>query len=77
VAKVRIRLRELVEQRKEKTGEILTQFEIAAQTGVSLSTISRWMRNSVNTADFDTIERLCEFLNCDISDLMYLDRSEN
>jgi DNA-binding Xre family transcriptional regulator len=75
VAKVKTRLQELVKERETKIGKPITQFEIAVQTGISLSTVSRWMRAKVNTADFETVEKLCEFLECDLGDLIYLDRS--
>ncbi len=52
------------------------QEKIAADTGLSQSTISMWMNDRVTRFDRDVIERLCEFFGCDVGDLLFIDRSE-
>ncbi len=47
-----------------------TAGEIAKATGLGTTTISK-LRNSKNTnISINTIDKLCEYFNCNVSDLM-------
>ncbi len=52
------------------------QEQIAADTGLSQSTISMWMNDKVTRFDRDVIERLCDFFDCDVGDLLFIERAE-
>jgi putative transcriptional regulator len=73
VAKLRVRLRELIDERAAQGEPPLTQAEIASGSGISQSTISRWIRDKVDRSDFETIEKLCVFLKCEPGDLLTMD----
>lgn len=71
--KLRNRLFELVKDKEKKEGRRVPQREIAAATGISMPTISRWMNNEVSNADARVVEQLCKYLDCDLADLLYLE----
>lgn len=73
---VRSRLKSLIADLESKTGERIQQKDIAAKTGLQEATISRWMSPKPFTRiDVDVAGALCEFLGCELGDLLYIDRS--
>ncbi len=48
----------------------ITITEVAKSTGMSASTISNLYNEKVKRLDFDTLEKLCEFFNCNIEDII-------
>lgn len=48
----------------------ITITEVAKSTGMSASTISNIYNEKVKRLDFDTLEKLCEFFNCNIEDII-------
>ena len=48
----------------------VTAMDIAKHTDLGISTISRLRNNKATGIDFNTIEKLCKFFNCSISDLI-------
>ncbi len=48
----------------------ITITEVAKCTGMSASTISNLYNEKVKRLDFDTLEKLCEFFNCNIEDII-------
>jgi DNA-binding Xre family transcriptional regulator len=46
--------------------------EVARETGLSRYTLSALVDNSIREYPADTLARLCEYLACDISDLLML-----
>lgn len=61
--------KEIREQRRIKT------YEIVEATGVSFTTVQRWMRNEVSKIEGTVIEAFCAYFDCDIGDLLYIDES--
>jgi DNA-binding Xre family transcriptional regulator len=54
-------------------GRRLKQHDIAQFVGVSDHTIINWIRNEGTRFDGKTIERLCDYFNCELSDLLYFE----
>jgi len=73
MVKLKNRLATLIEE-KQKEGKVITQDKLAAETGVSQSAISRWMGQKVDRFDADIIEKFCVYFDCDVGDLLYIDR---
>lgn len=71
--RVRNRLLELIQERERKIGRRVKQRDIAEFAGVTDHTIINWIRNDVTRYDAQMIERLCDYFNCDISDLLYFE----
>ncbi len=44
--------------------------EVARKTGINKNTLSSLYNEKVSGIRFDTLERLCRFLNCSIGDLI-------
>jgi len=44
--------------------------EVARKTGINKNTLSSLYNEKVSGIRFDTLERLCKFLNCPIGDLI-------
>jgi len=75
---VRINLEELIRQKSNRDGRAdrpITQNEIALATGIPQGTISRWVGDKVDRLDKDILKRLCDYFDCEIGDLLYLDRT--
>ena len=53
-------------------GERLTQRGLSRLTGVAVSTINRLYKNKFTQINSDVIEKLCEFFNCELQDLLAL-----
>jgi len=74
--KVRNRLLELMQERERKIGRRIKQHDIATFVGVSDHTIINWIRNETKRYDAEIIEGLCDYFNCEISDLLYFEMVE-
>jgi DNA-binding Xre family transcriptional regulator len=63
--------KEIAEQRRIKINEIVDE------TGIAFTTIQRWMRNEITKAEGPVLEAFCEYFDCDVGDLLYIDKSVN
>lgn len=70
--KVKFRLHILMGEHK-----IRSISQLSKETGLSRPTLTKIYENETFRIEFETIEKLCDYFNCDVSDLMYLDKSEN
>lgn len=50
----------------------MSQRELAEKSGVSTMAINRLYNNDFKRVDTETLEKLCAFLECDLSDLLVL-----
>ncbi len=48
--------------------------EVSRSTGVAVSVLARWFKNDISRFDGHVIEALCEYFDCDLPDLLYIDR---
>ena len=54
-----------------KLGDLrITQTELSNSTGIRLSTIGDWYYDMKDTLDTDTLDRICESLDCPVSDIV-------
>jgi DNA-binding Xre family transcriptional regulator len=65
----------LKELSRKRYGKVLTQREMEAVTGISQSTISRWYNNKIDRFDSATILKLCRHFDCDLHELLTIDKS--
>ncbi len=61
---IRIYLGRLLGERR------LRASEVSRKTGINKNTLSSLYNEKVSGIRFDTLERLCKFLNCSIGDLI-------
>ena len=70
---MRVKLREVMDDYRRRTGERMTYEKLAQRTGLSKATLdSLASRNTYNTR-LSTIEKLCRVLGCQPGDLLELD----
>lgn len=73
---VKHRLLELIQKKELELNRRVTVTEVAKGSGVSTRLITRWLENSPKLYDSDAISGFCRYFNCEISDLLYLERVE-
>jgi putative transcriptional regulator len=71
-SKVKFRLHVLMGEHK-----IRSISQLSKETGLSRPTLTKIYENETFRVEFETIEKLCDFFNCDISELMYIDKTKN
>lgn len=69
---VKNRFKILLSRKELELGRSINYDEIYTRTGISPSTLSRWATNRINRFDSDVIIKLCQFLNCDLSELLII-----
>jgi putative transcriptional regulator len=74
--KMKNRLFELIRQQELKEGRRITQKEIAEFADVTEHNIGKWIRNEMTRYDTKVVERICGFFDCDLSDLLYFEFSD-
>jgi DNA-binding Xre family transcriptional regulator len=71
--KLRNRLLILLHEKERKEGKRIKQAELARAVGVSSPTIAAWLINDVTKFEAHIIEGLCEYFECSVGDLLYLE----
>lgn len=51
--------------------------DVARDTGINRGTITRLYQETAVRVEFDVLEALCRYLNCDISELLELTEEES
>jgi putative transcriptional regulator len=59
-----IKLREVLDQQKKSI------YWLNKQTGIASSTLSRICNNKTTSIEFSVLDKICEALNCDVSDIL-------
>ena len=52
----------------------ITRYELSKRTGIRFQIIDNYYKNKVLRYDSYVLDRICEALNCDISDLISYDK---
>lgn len=65
-----VRLREMIRAFEMRTGQRLTYAQLAARSGVARATVESLASRPAYNATLDTIDKLCEALQCDLADLI-------
>jgi putative transcriptional regulator len=67
---IRSKLKILIAQREVATGERITYESLAKAVGLSKNTLARLAETKTDRIDFLTLDKLCDYFNCDIGDLL-------
>lgn len=70
--KVSNRLKVLIAEKEIREHRKITYRQIAQETGIATSTLVAYAQRTVNRYDSQTLEALCEYFNCEISDILIL-----
>ena len=66
---IRFKLGEMIEKKQFTEGRRVTINEIATATGLNRMTLSKILNQKGYGTGTDTIDRLCEYLNCQVEDV--------
>ena len=67
---IRFKLGEMIEKREFREGRRITINEIATATGLNRMTLSKILNQKGYGTGTETIDKLCAYFRCDVSDLM-------
>ncbi len=72
--RLRTRFLILLAHKEQGQGRRITNKEIAEAVGVNEHTVARWIKNDVNKIDVPVLEAFCTYFECDVGDLLYMER---
>lgn len=52
----------------------ITMYKMSKDTGIAQSTLSKIYNQKTTRIDFDTLDKICEYLNCEPSDILSVKR---
>jgi|WetSurMetagenome_2_1015567.scaffolds.fasta_scaffold1215897_1 putative transcriptional regulator len=64
------RLKVLLAEKELRENRKLTYRTVAKETGLAIGTLTAYMTQQVNRFDTSTLETLCDYLGCDVGDLL-------
>lgn len=67
---IRFKLGEMIERKQFTDGRRLTISEVAAATGLNRMTLSKILNQKGYGTGTETIDKLCAYFSCQVSDLM-------
>lgn len=70
------RLKVLIAQKELKIGKRLTYRAISKDTGISTGTLVRLASQNFGRIDTNTLEKLCQYFNCQPGDLIGWDEND-
>lgn len=73
---MRNRLPALIGEYQVKENEMLDISTLAKRTGLSRTTLYKWVNGDLDQFRADTIEALCKFFDCQVGDLLYVEFEE-
>lgn len=67
---IRIKLRSLLEEKSFREQRKIQLVEISERTGISRATLTRIINQPGYSTNLETVDALCEFLDCQPGDLL-------
>jgi DNA-binding Xre family transcriptional regulator len=67
---IRFKLGEMIEKKQFTEGRRVTINEIATATGLNRMTLSKILNQKGYGTGTETVDRLCEYFDCNVQDLM-------
>ena len=67
---MQIKLREVLDKKNKSI------YQLNKETGIASSTLSRICNNKTSSIEFSILDKICEALDCDISDILIPEKSE-
>ena len=68
--KIHLKLNEIMDERK------ITRYRLSQDTDTLFSVIDRWYKDNVEKLDLDVLARICYVLDCEVSDLLVYEKTE-
>ena len=67
---IRVRLKEMLAEKEFRGGVSATMKDVAEATGIHRVTLTKIGKNRGYNPSLDIIDRLCDYFDCEISDLL-------
>ena len=67
---IQIQIKQLLAVKQQQWGKQITLTEVSERTGISRMTLHRALKNQQYKLSTDSIDRLCSFFKCDLTDLV-------
>ncbi|CAA0094054.1 Uncharacterised protein [Zhongshania aliphaticivorans] len=67
---IRVRLKEMLADKEFREGKSATMVDVSEATGIHRATLSKIGKNRGYNPTLDIIDRLCDYFDCDITDLL-------
>ena len=67
---IQIQIKQLLAFKQQQWGKHITLTEVSNETGISSMTLHRALKNQQYKLSTDSIDRLCSFFKCDLTDLL-------
>ena len=67
---MQIKLREILNKKKKSI------YQLNKETGIATSTLSRICNNKTSSIDFSILDKICEALDCEVSDILIPEKSD-
>jgi putative transcriptional regulator len=67
---IQIQIKQLLAVKQQQWGKHITLTEVSNETGISRMTLHRALKNQQYKLSTDSIDRLCAFFKCDLTDLL-------
>ena len=68
--KIHLKLNEIMDERK------ITRYRLSQDTDTLFSVIDRWYKDNVEKLDLDMLASICYVLDCEVSDLLVYEKTE-
>jgi DNA-binding Xre family transcriptional regulator len=75
--KLKNRLLYLHTEKERRERRHISYTEISKATGISTSVLSRWVNEDIERFDSPVVVKLCDYFGCELTDLLYIDRSDD
>ncbi|SBT11923.1 helix-turn-helix domain-containing protein [Vibrio celticus] len=72
---IRYNLKELIEKKSKEEGRKISGAQIAAEIGIQRSAMAKMIRDEGYTTTTKTIDALCEYFDCDVSELIWYEKT--
>lgn len=67
---IEIAMKQVLESRQQQWGRVISMTEVSHATGVSRMTLYRLLHHTHYNLTIDTLDRLCEFFQCDVNEML-------
>jgi DNA-binding Xre family transcriptional regulator len=63
-------LKQIMLRKSVELGYPLTQKEVSEKAGLSLPTVARWYKGSIDKIEIETVSKLIDYLGCEFDELV-------
>jgi DNA-binding Xre family transcriptional regulator len=75
--RLRNKVLELLMEKEKKLGRRIKFIEISEATGLANSIVSRWMNGKIERFDSEVLEKLGDYFECDLQDILFFEMVED